>query len=101
MRCGLLLDLYYRKDTRYKRERQGKRKSRVLDANCVQAQPASVQVCGYHNTKGINVLSRLQLRIGVTERHFTFGKRFAESPALVYVPADFDTIEKAAEKGLK
>jgi hypothetical protein len=43
----------------------------------------------------------------VTKRHFTFGKRFAGSPALVYVPTDFDTKEKAlsgakaAEKGLK
>ena len=68
---------------------------------------ASVQVCGYHNTKGKNVLSWLQLCGVVTKRHFTFGKRFAGSPALVYVPTDFDTIEKAlsranaAEKGLK
>ena len=68
---------------------------------------ASVQVCGYHNTKGKNVLSWLQLCGVVTKRHFTFGKRFAGSPALVYVPTDFDTKEKAlsgekaAEKGLK
>lgn len=68
---------------------------------------ASVQVCGYHNTKGINAFSRLQLCGVVTKRHFTFGKRFAGSTALVYVPTDFDTKEKAlsgakaAEKGLK
>ena len=62
---------------------------------------------GYHNTKGINILDWLQLCGVVTKRHFTFGKRFAGSTAWVYVPADFDTIEKAlsgakaAEKGLK
>ena len=59
---------------------------------------ASVQVCGYHNTKGKNVLSWLQLCGVVTKRHFTFGKRFAGSPALVYVPTDFDTIEKALSR---
>ena len=75
---------------------------RVLDTGY-----ASVQVCGYHNTKGINAFSRLQLCGVVTKRHFTFGKRFAGSTALVYVPTDFDTKEKAlsganaAEKGLK
>ena len=50
VRCGLLLDLYYRKDTRYKRERQGKRKSRVLDANCVQAQPGGSGGIRTHET---------------------------------------------------
>ena len=80
----------------------------AMIANWVQRHAAaSVQVCGYHNTKGKNVLSWLQLCGVVTKRHFTFGKRFAGSPALVYVPTDFDTKEKAlsgakaAEKGLK
>lgn len=40
---------------------------------------ASVQVCGYHNTKGINILDWLQFYVLITKEHITLDKPVAGS----------------------